>query len=404
MFDHDVNDQDGILNAPREAVELPPEVKAFDAFLAKPENARLWEAAREALSRSLEDETPEDPAIREAYVDALANLDGANDSNRAELVKVVAGARQKLTDMLIDMRPLPIRKDWETAAPPRGFLVEGRIPLYRFGLITGDGDAGKTRIVLDLARAVCQPSETELKWLTWPVDNGHPDQSEGPPVVWCTWEDEPDEFRRRLGRDNWIEVHERLHVVDLAEHGPLWAPKAGSGHVSTMATITPVGQMVREYCESLGAKLLVIDPLAAAFASNENDRGLVRAFVSSWDGWARRTECSLVVISHPPKDRNLKSTSGSTDWVNASRWVAQLTFAKESDDVPHGCRVLEFTKGNYGPKAPGAIIKWLDGKEAEAPGKEFGFNWHGQHGLLPKSPADTNTEGVNEGGYKVNEL
>ena len=394
-----MSEQDGILNAPGEEIGVPDDVQAVDDFLADPDNVSLWEAAREALSRTFEASEDLDPAIRDAYVDALAHLGGATDSNR-DLVKAAAKARQVLLAEIADMRPFPIQNEWRETAPPREFLVDGRIPAYRFGLITGDGGAGKSRIVLDLARAVCQPSIANPEWLTWTV-NSHTNPDEGSPVVMCTWEDEPDEIRRRLGRDNWIEVHERLHVVDLAEHGALWAPKAGSGHTSTMAKITPVGRKVREMCETLGAKLLVIDPLAAAFASNENDRGLVRAFVASWDGWARRTKCSLVVISHPPKDRKVQGPSGSTDWFAASRWVAELRNATEKDvEKPFGFKVLEWTKGNYGGVAPGAIIKWMDQKEAEeakgAKGqrRSVGFNYHSKHALLP--PPATSTEGDGE--------
>ena len=96
-----------------------------------------------------------------------------------------------------------------------------------------------------------------------------------------------------------------------------------------------------------------------------------------------------MVISHPPKDRRAQGPSGSTDWVAASRWVAELRNAKDTEvEKPFGFKVLEWTKGNYGGKVPGAIIKWMDTKEAKDQRGSAGFNYHSKHALLPP-PAET---------------
>ena len=63
--------------------------------------------------------------------------------------------------------------------------------------------------------------------------------------------------------------------------------------------------------------------LAAAYACNENDRGLVRAFMASWDAWARDTGCTVLLIAHPPKTD--AAYSGSTDWHAAARAVWTLS-------------------------------------------------------------------------------
>ena len=41
--------------------------------------------------------------------------------------------------------------------------------------------------------------------------------------------------------------------------------------------------------------------------SNENDRGMVRKFMSSWDAWARKTGCTVLIISHPAKSNYRRS-------------------------------------------------------------------------------------------------
>ena len=52
-------------------------------------------------------------------------------------------------------------------------------------------------------------------------------------VVIATWEDDLDEFDRRLAA---LRMHDatdgRIKFVDMADHGPLWAPLR-SGHVSS---------------------------------------------------------------------------------------------------------------------------------------------------------------------------
>ena len=131
----------------------------------------------------------------------------------------------------------------------------------------------------------------------------------------ATWEDDLDEFDRRLAA---LRMHAatagRIKFVDMADNGPLWAPLR-SGHVSSIASLTTAGEKLRHYAESVEARLLVIDPLAAAYAGDENVRGLVRAFLSSWDAWGRRNDCAVLFVGHTPKAAS--RTSGSTDWRNA---------------------------------------------------------------------------------------
>ena len=172
-------------------------------------------------------------------------------------------------------------------------------------------------------------------------------------------------------------------MVDLAKRGPLWAPAGSSGHVSTIAEITPVGMAVRGLCETVHAALLILDPLAASFASNENDRGLVRSFVSNWDGWARDAKTTVLAIAHPPKAGDV-GYSGSTDWQAASRWMAQLRPVGEKDDVWNedetdpNLRVLEWTKCNYGPRVDPIYIRWHD----------HGFEFDGVRLPKPKDSAN----------------
>ena len=107
-----------------------------------------------------------------------------------------------------------------------------------------------------------------------------------------------------------------LRIVNLVGEGPIWAPEPGR-HISTMAAITATGERLRRLCEQEDARLLVVDPLAAAYASDENARGLVRAFVSHWDAWGQANNCTVLMLAHPPKSAGV-NYAGSTDWQGAA--------------------------------------------------------------------------------------
>ena len=59
------------------------------------------------------------------------------------------------------------------------------------------------------------------------------------------------------------------------------------------------GHELRRLCEEVGARLLIVDPSAAAYGSNENSRALVRAFVSDFDAWARDNNCAILILVAP---------------------------------------------------------------------------------------------------------
>ena len=161
-------------------------------------------------------------------------------------------------------------------------------------------------------------------------------------MVYASWEDEPEEVWRRLSEISgdaapWVtpERLHQLHIADMAGHGPIWAP-SGSRHISALASITEAGEELRWRCEGVKARLLVLDPLAAAYAGDENARGLVRAFVSDWDAWGRAHGCAVLLVAHPPKSNALYA--GSTDWQGAVRNMWASTKASGAKPLAVGRR------------------------------------------------------------------
>ena len=290
--------------------------------------------------------------------------------------------------------------------PPRDWLADRLIPRGRVTLLTAEGDAGKSLLLLQLAATVATGGGAWPPRWSGPEDeqrgtrvHAHaPEGEEGGRTLWVTWEDERPEVRRRMGyaaaaappglpHVNGIPsealkdaARNRIDILDMRrEGGPLWAPvREGSRHTSTEGELTPAGRSV--LASLPGYSLCAIDPVAAAFACNENDRSLVRAFVAALDRAAEESGCAVVLAGHPPKSAS--KYAGSTDWRNACRSMLVLgnvsTGWKRSDDktpdgrekaekktAPIHAPRLECAKSNYAERT--AI--WLV-RHYSAPSKE----------------------------------
>ena len=208
----------------------------------------------------------------------------------------------------------------------------------------------------------------------------------GKPVMFSGWEDENEEFARRLSRLSgdaapWVSPGRLgdLHIVDLAGRGPLWGPAVGQ-HFSTAADLTALGQKLRDLAEELGAALIVADPLAAVYNSDENHRGLVRAFLSGWDGWCRAHDCALLLLAHKPKSG--QPYSGSSDWQGGVR--ALWTLSEEKDGPPPekgqtDMRRMEWKlsmeKVSYGPESPPLLMRWDMSPARDEAGDPLELRW-----------------------------
>ena len=275
-----------------------------------------------------------------------------------------------------------------SADPPRReWVIDGWLPKGRIATIYGRGAAGKSRLTLQLAAAVAGGAVAERRAL--PVDpditdterlkfaGDLPEVSGGGRVLMLSWEDEVDEVARRIamagkaGAFDPVAVRAGVDVVNMRKvGGPLWGPAAGgSGHTSTTGELTPAGLRFLDMLEDYA--LAVVDPLAAAFGSNENDRALVRQFMACLDGRAEQAECAVLLVAHPSqvgeKGGKGGGGSGSTDWRNASRARFDLgpeqTGSEAPSDKPGGNPVpveapcLVTDKASYSAGAGGRV--WL---------------------------------------------
>ena len=301
------------------------------------------------------------------------------------------GSLETLTRAIETATPLRVTTWGSTLPEPRRWLIDERLPAGRVALLTGEGGAGKSRLALQLAAGVASGGNNR-EWITGPhgmMRLGSAVPEDGAGVVFASWEDEPEEFYRRLHQISgqpapWVKPDrlERLRIVNLVGEGPVWAPAQGR-HISTMAELTVTGERLRRLCEHEDARLLVLDPLAAAYASDENARGLVRAFVSHWDAWGQANNCAVLILAHPPKSAGM-NYAGSTDWQGAARalWTLQADIDKSAEASPRTWK-LEFVKGNYGPRPEPLRLRWDTGGA--------GLRWE----------VIGETQGDVEGGYEV---
>ena len=436
-----------LLRAARAALELhadpdPPESVAVDlladpanvaAALADPDPAQYLadlalrsgapvagpEALRRVLRRGHRDEAAPADLVEIADRELQRRERSARRAERLALLDADVdegdhgkAARDRLRhartalDAVRTMRPVvsaaqhaePVT-DWTGEPPPREWLLPGWLAVGRVHLLTGAGGRGKSRLALQLAAALA--SDAPAWPVPWPTADeragGLPNERHpvtlpctlagGVPVVIASWEDESAEVHRRLIAQPApiAALADRLHYVDAAAWGPLWAP-VGTAHVQTVAELTAAGRRLRRLCERVDARLLIVDPLAAAYGSDENVRGMVRQYMANWDAWGRAQRCAVLMIAHPPKATAAGAGddwwSGSTDWPAAARsaWAlrhATATEATNKKPAQPERTWLECMKASYGP-APDPVHLAADG-----------VTWRATREPQPEAPADT---------------
>ena len=337
----------------REAVS----VERVGSHLA--DEAGLTDADLAALKASTADSSHLGLHVRESY--AIREIERLPEPfHDLDSVAQMRAVARRVHDLvaLVSPRRIDVHTDWKGAAPPRKWICKGWLS-YRLTLLTGDGGSGKSRLTLQLAAAVA--SGTPNPWIPL-ADNGlkppmPPVMIGGPaPVLIASWEDERDEVHRRLEamarQLPWAAsdcIKDRLNFVDLAGDGPLWEATRVGG------ALTDIGVQLRAIAERIKARLLIIDPRAAAYAGDENSRAHVRAFVSHWDRWAREQQCAILLVDHRPKSTSA-TYAGSTDWRNGARSVWTLDVEDNKDATRLRC-----DKSNYGPPPAPVRLSSQDG-------------------------------------------
>ena len=279
------------------------------------------------------------------------------------------GRNRAPTEVLAELQR--IREEWEPVElvvptyryRPRTWLVENLIPLGLVGVLNGPGDAGKSTLALQLAYELAKNPGTEFDFAGYA--RGSFEDRPRRTAVAC-YEDDLEEVDRRLYRINSLsdkvppDRANRLRVIPrMSRHGPLWAADGQAAGGPTVAW-----NRILHAAAAFKADLLILDPLAALYLDNENDRGRVRRFMDSLNAWARDNRCTVLLVAHPSKSaQDATELSGNTDWRGSARFSLGLEpepkpadirkWDRKGADIPPLLRetcILEPGKGNYAPR------------------------------------------------------
>ena len=318
----------------RQAERLRPEplsdigiaISEFREQEAKERLTKLDQAAREALRRvgAVVRNDGNDPLVRMRQV-ARAWDDGQDTAVRKLFSKAVLDKVRGGIDWSQDYT-----LQW---------LVPGWVPRWRLAFLYAMGGIGKSRLSVQLALAKALGLDT---WV--PGGTGRPGiglDAEPVRVAFVSWEDDGTDMHRMLAQaahalgveSDAVEqvLNDRLCFYDVGGMGPIWSPGADK-HTSVVASVTDAGIWLRGLMDDFD--LVFVDPIAAAYGSEENVRTLVRDFISYWDTAAREAQCNLLMLGHSSKEHLV---SGSTDWANGVRCVLGAEWRERTDVVnKHG--------------------------------------------------------------------
>jgi RecA-family ATPase len=239
--------------------------------------------------------------------------------------------------------------------PPREWGLRDLFPLRNVALLSGEGAAGKTLLLLQLG-------VTHVLGKDWIGTLPEPGA-----FLYFGAEDETDEIHRRLadilkhyGAD-FPDLQGNLHLLTFA------GEDAVLGHVDHTGLVrpTPLFERLMKAAIHIKPVLIGIDTAADVFAGNESDRSEVRQFVGMLRKLAIQSNAYVIVNSHPSLTgiNTGSGLSGSTGWHNSVRARAYLTtvkIAKDEEPDPN-LRTLEFKKNNYGPIAKSIALRWERG-------------------------------------------
>ena len=362
------------IDAKSERIQPDPVAVAYDKLRAAIAVGKDDPDARATLQDKLSanDELAA-PALTGADVAASLRSEAAARQEQAwtEIRKLI-GRQIIIPDrsLISNWRPEELRVS-------RPFILDNWLPSGRPAILFADGGVGKTWLGLALCTGIaCPPPLGAKAWLHSReiTDVGVPAIGEefqrGAPVLFATYEDEmPDIFYRlsaiRFGGTgaqkgdwrNWELSRDmpNLQVLDMVGLGlgPCWGTPEGE-LTNRRNELLPAGEALRKVAEDHGAQLVVIDSLAACYASNENERGSVHEFLRSWDEWGRSRDCATLFIAHTNKAGEF---SGSTAWHNAVRTRWHIGYEKIGEkpknnqpDLRASVPVLTCEKVNYGEK------------------------------------------------------
>ena len=233
--------------------------------------------------------------------------------------------------------------------PARQWIWEDYVPVGAVTALYGDGGTGKSLLAQQFMTAVATGS------LFLGQDVAHC-RALG---VFC--EDDEDELHRRQASIN------RAFSISFADLGGVrWISRVGNENLlmtfsaDGRGVASPFFEQIVNAAREFGARVVVIDTAADAFAGNENIRPQVRQFISLLTRLAREINGAVILLAHPSQTGKATGSGdgGSTAWNNSVRSRLYLRrpgqpdsakgkSAEADEPTDPDARILSRLKANY---------------------------------------------------------
>lgn len=248
--------------------------------------------------------------------------------------------------------------DYMLAEPePLDWVVENTFLSETVGLISGNGGAGKSTLMMQLATC----ATLGIPWLGLQVKPGR--------ALMLACEDD-----RRIVRlrQRWINRALGRDMEDVLDAGLDIIPRAGRDNTlmeldraSWRMKRTALLDKLVLRCRRTGIQLVVIDTVAKTFGGRQDDARQVTQYIDEMQHLAEAIRGIVLLTQHPSMYGRRSGTgeSGSVQWENAVR--SRLYIHKHQ---ALGL-VVEGMKNNYGAKVAALKIEWRRGvfEPVEAP-------------------------------------
>ena len=319
------------------------------------DEARALAVVRTAYE-SLSDDAPEH-AIEQAEAEALARMD--RRARAALLADPGAAPERPVTVTAAEAAKLP-RPETLLAASGRDGAV---LSIGEICLLAGAGGVGKSALAGEVALAVAAPAafDDRRKRDAGGLLDIHGGSG---PVLWLAYEEAPGEIGARLAAlADATECKEALaavHILDM-RGWPLFGPgerHGASGLYSARPEPLDGWQAMAEAAAAKEPRLIVVDPLLAAYVGEGNAVAPVREFLAALSGLARERNTGVLALAHSTKaargSRKVKpdpfdpgQIAGSAAWHDGVRGALVLDCEDDPQAGPQ--RRLAVTKANMGP-------------------------------------------------------
>ena len=296
----------------------------------------------------------------------------------------------------VPTRPLPVARAVSNINDPRPAAIlsaageEGAVlSVGEICLLSGEGGVGKSALAGEIALAIAGDGNTgNVGNGLLAIDEG----SRGGGVLWLTYEEAPGELAARLNERAkamraYAGAPDRVRVLDMRGGWPLFGPGDGASYSTRPGKLA--GWDAMRGAMDVVPRLIVVDPVLAAYVGEPNAAAPVREFLGGLAALAREYEAGVLALAHSRKSaRGGKNDStadpfdpgqvaGSTAWHDGVRGVLTFNFHPAGDTS----RVLAIAKANMGPARIQCVAQPV---RATSSGWILGFKagdtWHDRKG------------------------